>query len=314
MKILLLSILIIIIVSLIVIWVSFRSDIREAYVRISENSKTELVSYGYIEYKTGGGDGADVLIIHGAGGGYDQGEVLASAVLDTEFNWIAPSRFGYLRSSLPENATNEDQAHAFMKLLDQLHIDRVAVVALSAGGPSAIHFALIYPERVSSLTLISCGVTSLTGEEIQQAERQGRMLAQIFEKDFYYWVLSNLFRRQLMSLMGARRDIYTDLTASQRLIIDNIIDYMNPASKRYRGVMFDHTMILPGEKITGIVTPTLVIHAEDDTLQPYENALFAVSRIEGARLLSFEEGGHFVSAVQLDAITRELKTHIIENL
>jgi hypothetical protein len=38
------------------------------------------------------------------------------------FRWIAPSRFGYLGSAVPEAATPDTQAHAYAWLLDELGI------------------------------------------------------------------------------------------------------------------------------------------------------------------------------------------------
>ncbi len=61
-----------------------------------------------------------MLVIHGSGGGYDQGELLVQAVLGEQFHWIVPSRFGYLRSTFREGATFDDQAQAYAYLLDQL--------------------------------------------------------------------------------------------------------------------------------------------------------------------------------------------------
>jgi len=45
--------------------------------------------------------------------------------------------------------------------------------------------------------------------------------------------------------------------------------------------------ILPGERITAITAPTLILHARDDTLQLFRNAEFAAARIPGATLVSF---------------------------
>ena len=36
-----------------------------------------------------------MLIVHGAGGGYDQGEYFAK-IIGGNYRWIAPSRFGFL--------------------------------------------------------------------------------------------------------------------------------------------------------------------------------------------------------------------------
>src|SRR5215217_4670123 len=59
---------------------------------------------------------------------------------------IAPSRFGYLRSSIPEDGSPAARADAYAALLDALGVERVGVVAFSDGGPSGLQFALRHPE------------------------------------------------------------------------------------------------------------------------------------------------------------------------
>jgi 2-hydroxy-6-oxonona-2,4-dienedioate hydrolase len=143
---------------------AFQRDMRHAYERIGARGQVIASPFGDIEFVEGGRHGASVavLMVHGSGGGWDQGELLARAALgdDTPLRWIAPSRFGYLRSTFKRGATFDDQAHAYAHLLDHLGVERVAVVALSHGGPSALLFAALHPERVSSLTLVSAGVTA----------------------------------------------------------------------------------------------------------------------------------------------------------
>ena len=48
-------------------------------------------SCGPIEYSTRG-EGSTVLVIHGAGGGFDQGLILSEVFLSDDFRVIAPSR------------------------------------------------------------------------------------------------------------------------------------------------------------------------------------------------------------------------------
>ena len=308
-RIIALSVGIFIIVLTVLVWVKYERDIRVSYERVQGKSNIISTPYGNVEY-TEGGVGPNVLVIHGGGGGYDQGELLARIVLGEKFRWIAPSRFGYLKSSLPEGATYDDQAHAYAKLLDHLEVEKVAVVGLSAGGPSALLFALLHPDRISSLTLISAGATNVTEQAGKQGEKQGKMLAHIMQRDFPYWVSVKLFKKQFMQLMGASKEVIATLSPQQIELMDQFIDYMNPAALRKSGAAFDHYAELPNERIAGIRTPTLVVHAEDDTLQPYQNAIFADSTIPGARLLSFEKGGHFVVAIEESIVTREVYKHI----
>lgn len=295
-----------------VLAVYFR-DMNRVYERIRGKSTIIPSPYGDIEY-TEGGAGPPVLVIHGSGGGYDQGELLVQAVLGDQFHWIAPSRFGYLRSTFHEGATFDDQAHAYAYLLDRLGIQKVAVVTLSHGGPSALLFAALHPERVSSLTLISAGVAASATQDQAQANQKGDMLTTIYKYDPLYWAISKLFKKQFMELMGANETVIAGLTPEQRDLVEHIIDDMNPVSPRAAGVAFDNRAAMPNERIAAIQAPTLVFHATDDTLQLYHNAEFAAATIPGARLVRFERGGHLLVCVEQATIRMATQQHILNHM
>jgi pimeloyl-ACP methyl ester carboxylesterase len=288
-------------------------DMNRAYERVRGKGTVISSPYGDIEY-TEGGSGPAVLVIHGSGGGYDQGELMVQAVLGEQFHWIAPSRFGYLRSTFRENATFDDQAHAYAYLLDQLGIKKVAVVSLSHGGPSALLFAVLHPERVSSLTLISCGVASSATRDQAQANQKGDMLVTIFKYDPLYWAIAKLFKTQLIDLMGANAAIMAGLTPGQRDLVDRLIDYMNPVSQRSAGAAFDNKAKMPNERIAVIRVPTMIFHAADDTLQLYHNAAFAASTIPGAKLDRFEKGGHLLMIVEQSTLRTVTQKHILDHI
>lgn len=288
-------------------------DMNRAYERVRGKSTIIPSPYGDIEY-TEGGSGPPVLVIHGSGGGYDQGELIVQAVLGDQFHWITPSRFGYLDSTFHEGATWDDQAHAYAYLLDQLGVKKVAVVALSQGGPSALLFALLHPERVSSLTLISCGVAASTTQDQVQANRQGDMLMTIFKYDPLYWSITKLFKKQFMELMGANDTVIAGLTPHQREMAEHLIDYMNPVAPRSAGAAFDNKATMPNERIAAIQAPALIVHAEDDTLQLYHNAEYAAATIPDARLVSFDRGGHLLLFVEQATIRTIVQKHILDSM
>lgn len=207
----------------------------------------------------------------------------------------------------------DDQAHAYACLLDELGLDKVAVVALSHGGPSALVLAELHPERVSSLTLLSCGVATQHSEEQADANRKGERLTALFNHDLPYWLLSKALKGRLMELMGADRAVAASLAPEQRDMVHRVIDYMNPVSLRAAGALFDNRASLPGERIRTITAPTLVVHATDDRLQLYHNAEFAVANIPGARLMSFDHGGHLVMVIEQAAIREAVQLHILEH-
>jgi 2-hydroxy-6-oxonona-2,4-dienedioate hydrolase len=294
--------------------VAYFRAMGRAYERIAGRSQVVASPYGRIEFAEGG-SGPAVLVVHGSGGGFDQGELIAQTLFGDSFHWIAPSRFGYLRSTFLPGATFAEQAHAYRHLLDHLGIERVAVVALSHGGPSALLFAALYPDRVSSLVLVSCGVASSSMDPGQaQANRQGDALAMVFSHDPLYWAFSTMLKRLLMQLMGASDEVVAGLTPQERQLVDRLIDDMNPVAPRSAGVAFDNKAALPNEKIAGIRAPTLIFHATDDTLQRYRNAEFAAATIPGARLVRFEHGGHLLLAVEQASIRAQTQAFVLANL
>lgn len=300
-------------VAVAVVAAAYLTDMDRAYARVEGQSTVIPSPYGDIEY-TEGGSGAPVLVIHGSGGGYDQGELIARAVLGEGFHWITPSRFGYLGSTFHEGATFDDQADAYAYLLDELGVEKVAVVALSHGGPSALLFATLHPERVSSLTLISCGVASSIDQDQAQANQKGDMLTTIFKHDPLYWGVTKAFRGRLTGLMGADKVVIAELSPEQRELVDQVIDYMNPVAPRSAGVGFDNTAAMPNERIAAIQAPTLIFHATDDTLQLYRNAEFAAATIPDARLVSFESGGHLVISSEQPTISSMTQEHILDHV
>jgi 2-hydroxy-6-oxonona-2,4-dienedioate hydrolase len=294
--------------------VAFRSTLKADRARVEGRTTVLSSPWGPLEYLEGAGAGGPrVLLVHGAGGGYDQGELMADILLGDEFRWVAPSRFGYLGSAVPPGGTPDDQAHAFAWLLDELGIDEVAVVALSAGGPSALLFALLHPERVTSLTLVSAGVTRVTVPDQAAADRKGRMLVRLFARDFPHWAVTALFEGRFMELMGADREVVARLSPEERTWVRRFIESMRPASLRSRGARFDNLAPPPGDRIAGIRTPTLIIHAEDDRLQLFENARFAEATIPEARLLPFDHGGHLVSIVEAPTVREATRRHLLDH-
>ena len=92
---------------------------------------TAILSYGSMTY-VDAGEGDVILSVHGIFGGYDQ--AYDSAQNRASKNRVlAPSRW-LSRFRRARRGTPKEQAVAFEELLDHLDIDRVFVLATSAGG------------------------------------------------------------------------------------------------------------------------------------------------------------------------------------
>src|SRR5450432_1531910 len=119
MRRILLAILAVIIVAAAGVYASFVHDLAAARARLVGRSKTVETSFGTLEYAVMG-RGEPMLIVHGAEGGFDQSIDMTGELAGRGYQIIAPSRFGYLRSTLPGNLTTAMQADAYTQLLDRL--------------------------------------------------------------------------------------------------------------------------------------------------------------------------------------------------
>ncbi|MFB0535337.1 MAG: alpha/beta fold hydrolase [Anaerolineae bacterium] len=273
------------------VYLRYRQDLRAASERVATGGHVIETECGLIEYGDAG-NGPPVLVIHGAGGGYDQGLLLGSLILGEDFKLIAPSRFGYLNSPIPEDSSLEAQADAFACLLDALHIDGVTVVAISAGGPSGLQFALRHPERTAALVMASA--ISYTDPSTTE-DRGEASINRIIGSDFIYWLAINTARSPLLSLLGVSKEVQAGLTSTEIAQAGQILEAMLPMSQRLDGVLLDQSRDVPRDfPLEQIKAPTLVIHARDDSLVDYSNGQHTAGKITGAEFMTLEDGGHFL--------------------
>ncbi len=248
---------------------------------------------GAIEYADKG-LGPPVLVVHGAGGGYDQGLLLGRVFVGDEVRHIAPSRLGYLNSPLGEPSTPDAQAELYAALLDQLAIGRVSVVAVSDGGPSALQFALRYPKRTRALVLISA--KSMTPPPTTPIQETAFSL--IFRSDYLFWAITEAARPLLIQLFGVDPSVLAEADAESLELVNGFLSTLNPISLRRAGIANDRATMaeLSDEDypLQRIAAPTLVIHAKDDGLQPFMHGRNAAKRIPGAETDFHPRGGHML--------------------
>ena len=217
----------------VVAFILFRQDLREARSRLSSIPTTIYESrYGDIQYRVVG-NGPAVLVSHGITGGVDQAEYLVTRWrnLDERYRVLHVSRFGYLKSSLPDGATPQSQATAYNDLLDHLGMERVFVVGNSAGGAAAMWFAIDYPERTKGLILISSAVPGPEPDAIPKLVR---------EHDFIYWSSIKFAPDMLIGLL-LPKEITRTLTDDEKdFIVENADVAGLPISERTEGIVFDN--------------------------------------------------------------------------
>jgi pimeloyl-ACP methyl ester carboxylesterase len=253
-------------------------------------SKVINTTHGKIEYVISG-EGLPIIVSHGITGGVDQGLGMAESFLGEGFQTIAISRYGYLNTPLPDDPLLTRQADAYAELLDQLNIKKAAIFGNSAGGLSAIQFAIQYPERCYALILVAStvpGEVPLPPKPIMRA---------VFGSDFVYYAICNLFKNRMISMVGVSEEMQGQLPKERKEhIYENILLGGLPITSRTPGVLNDMYVSNPdinsGYDFEKISVPTLMVHAIDDPLIPIGWARAAAGRIPNSLFVEIKEGGH----------------------
>ena len=270
---------------------SYHREMQRARDRLSVGSKVLKTNHGDIEYSVKG-EGTPVLLLHGAGGGYDQGLWGGKVFLSqSDYKFISVSRFGYLRSPIPARASIRAQASLYGTVLNHLNIERAIVVGMSAGGPSATQFANDYPDRCTALILLSA--VSMAQSPGDKNRFYVSIIHLIQQSDYAYWLFTNFMQSFILNLFGVPSNEYTKFTSEQKELAQEMLDIMHPMSQRYQGTINDGKMIQRESVVTNNVSaPTLIIHAKDDALVSYGHAENAHERIRQSKLILFDTGGH----------------------
>jgi pimeloyl-ACP methyl ester carboxylesterase len=272
---------------------TYSRNLQEARIAAQTGSMLLYTAEGPVEYAERG-EGTPALVIHGAGGGWDQGLFIAE-MLGPGLRVIAPSRFGYLRTPVPADASPAAQAEAHAALLDRLDVAKAIVVGVSAGAPSAIEMALRHPDRVSALILLvprSYAPGQTVGVDETQISNKIVLDTIMLGADFAFWSLSHLSRGSVVRFLGVPSEVEAHASAQARADVTRLIESILPLSARLPGLRNDGATKLSPWPLQRIAAPTLIVSAKDDLYVTLPGAQFTARGIPGAKLLVFETGGH----------------------
>jgi pimeloyl-ACP methyl ester carboxylesterase len=267
----------------------YRHDLDAAYARLAAVEPTVLMTrFGAVEYAERG-RGEPLLSIHGSFGGCDAGLAYLRGLIPRDRRVVAPSRFGYLGSTKPPGANQADQADAFADLLDNIGIHTADVIAFSSGATSAIQLALRHPDRVKHLVVISGNLPGAVAVPIPPP------VARLLYRDAVIWTLKVFARPVLIRQIGIPRTY--ELQAQDEQIVSDFLDSLFPVAPRVEGSTSDAFIFDPeidNYQLETLAVPTMFVHAKDDLLVSYDLAQRAAARVDGARLVTIEQGGHLM--------------------
>jgi 2-hydroxy-6-oxonona-2,4-dienedioate hydrolase len=278
-----------------VIALQYRGAMDAARARLSAMSTATVETrHGPMQYALAGA-GPPILMIHGSGGGFDQALAMGRPLIDLGYRMVAPSRFGFLGTPRPADAGHTAQADAFVDLLDELGIERVAVVGGSAGAVPAISFAIRYPERCAGLVALVPAVPVPSQPPMAPwSPLQERAAHLILGSDFLFWTMTKLAPGfATRTLLATDPDIVAAAGPAEQARIQGILDGILPVSLRNGGLVNDARETGGAVLDYGAIrVPTLAISLEDDLFDTDDRARMLAETVPGAELVMFSSGGH----------------------
>ena len=292
----------------------YKAFVADAARQLEAGSDVALTTAGPVEYAALGASPRTLLFIHGTPGGYDQGAAFAEFALSRGFRTVAPSRPGYLGTPQEVGTTPAEQAESFAALLDALEISRVAVVAASGGGPSALEFAARHPLRCWSVVTVG----AVTGPRDPEGgpssgsigSGQGRAWRAFARSDFYGWLTLRLAKWSPARALGR---VVPDAATRHRILSDpdklarfhrHLASVAALPERRSAGASNDRAQFehLPPFDFGSLEPPVLAIHGRRDERVPFEMSEALVLGAPDAELDVVPDGGHLVLVSHEDEV------------
>lgn len=265
------------------------------------------------------GEGEPIMVMHG-GHSNSKEEFGYENLIQNGYKIITPSRTGYgLTTPMEPN----EARRLYAALLDHLRLDRVHLIGISAGGPSAVKMAEEFPDRFQTLTL-QCAVTG----------------AWLTEKDPEYKVAQFLFRPGIESLtwrlLAAFSNVFPQLAFRQMFSSVSTISYqearqlikkedvddirkMNNRQRSGTGFLMDlkEAARVTQDDLAHIQCPTLIQKSHNDRSVADKHAYEADKYIPLSTLKFYNTWGHLIwlgkgSEKVNEDIVLFLKAHAIQ--
>jgi pimeloyl-ACP methyl ester carboxylesterase/DNA-binding CsgD family transcriptional regulator len=169
-------------------------------------------------------------------------------------------------------------------VVDEVGLDRFPLLGISAGGPVAIAYAVRHPERVTKLVLYGSFARGRMRRSSTPAElREAELLLEMMEVG---WGQDNpAFRRVFTTLFMPQG------TLEQLAWFDELQRITTPTANaiRFERAFWDLDVRTLASRV---MAPTLILHARDDAMCPFDGARELAGLIPRSELIPLEGQNH----------------------
>ena len=251
-----------------------------------------LISY-YI-----GGDrkGKPVVLLHG--GGTDHALLswreTIPALIGAGYYVLAPDHPGYGHSPLPDYPVTMDNLTTyFARFIEQLGLERPSLVGVSMGGAVAISYALRASQNVSRLVLVG----SYGFQDTSPWHTLSYFLVRTpgLTAASNRWIQTNrwLLKQTVKQIVRNPKSLTPELLNEVKEALNNRASQKAFGQFQKDEIQRRHNRTNFTEQLVELEIPTLIVHGDKDIGVPLAAARRAASMLPNARLVTFEDAGHW---------------------
>ncbi|WP_249872127.1 alpha/beta fold hydrolase [Oceanobacillus saliphilus] len=256
------------------------------------------------------GNGEPVFLFHGGHSNCNE-EFGYKTLVDNGYSLITPSRAGYGGTSKEIGESLTKACEYYVKLLDHLHLDQVHVIAISAGGPTGIRFASLFPEKVRSLILESAVSREwLTPKDMEYKAAQ--IIFRPFIEGITWRMLnlfSQLFPKFMFKMMAPQFSSLGKKELKQKMNTSAVEEFkkMNARQRSGHGFLIDikQSKEITDQDLKSIISPTLILHSKNDGFISLDHPNNAFEKIDHSELYVLDTWGHLIWVGQSSKETDE---------
>jgi pimeloyl-ACP methyl ester carboxylesterase len=253
-------------------------------------------THGPIEYRLTGEGKSVILILNGGHCSNCSSSLPFEAfLLDLGFQLLIPSRPGYGNTPSSTGRTAEQFADLLIEVLDALHIPSVTILAISAGGRTALQLAGRHPDHVEKIVLQG----ALTHDD--WPDKKTKLLSYFLFNPIVEKGLWSFFRFLIQKYpLGTLKIMMKSFTT---LPVEQVIKQMS-GNQQIEAIKFlQHLQSGSGflndirhrsGDLGRIQVPTLIIHSKYDRSNPVTHAEYAANHIPHAELFLSEAESHLI--------------------
>jgi len=256
------------------------------------------------------GEGNPVLHFHGGLSSRLEVMVFEEIARSMNLQIVGTDRPGFGLSTYAPNRRIRDFSTDVSILTDHLGIEKVMVTGYSTGGPYAITFTALHPERVLRSIVISGLSLPVDTSELSRIDKilytttpiigtwiQKRQRNTILEvvKDSDAFLKSKAGRKMLKDLPEDYASFLSSPSKSRDILLRSMKEVYRQGSDSIKALIQERKLMKNGWDVVLSKIPTGLVHiwhGTADKIVPIRNAYKNAEAIPGAHLEIFENEGH----------------------